>query len=389
MASRPKGVKITIRFSPFDDDSRDEVSQSGHKPLHELKLSTTKTWDSVAEHLEKKWSGVEKLRARIRIFYRSQSGQPSLNMCAPAQLSNRIGDTIAAHPSWKTISSSSVVAASSTAAAADSGEGTILDFHYSLRPMAAVEALTSTKTASSSSSSSSSSFAAAAKSKSKSKAKAKPKARAKLEPAPVVAPALTPSSYLQSEQQEDSLAPLWKLAEQVLPPADPETIHMPPPLPPLPPSAGMSTRRRSGSVADAAPPTPCVPEYSLVLAPALPRSKREPVAPVQASSTPATSAETGVSLFDLVQVSGVGAKRKVSPVTATAKENGAVVEAPPSKIVKPSPVAVLRAPLSSQPDFTTVKENRRLSKKHLRRITPSFLGKTVQEAVNNLVTKTF
>jgi hypothetical protein len=82
----------------------------------------------------------------------------------------------------------------------------------------------------------------------------------------------------------------------------------------------------------------------------------------------------------------VGAKRKVSPATATAKENGVVVEAQLSKIVKPSPVA--RAPLSSQPDFTTVKENRRMSKKHLRRITPSFLGKTVQEAVNNLV-KTF
>jgi hypothetical protein len=378
MASRTKGVKITIRFLPFDDESREEVSQSGHKPLHELKLSTTKTWDSVSEHLEKKWSCVEKLKARIRIFYRSQSGQPSLNMCAPAQLSNRIGDTIAAHPSWKASSSSS---SSSSSSAAESGEGTILDFHYSLRPMAAVEALTSTKTASSSSSSSSS---AAAKSKSKPQTKAKPKAKAKSEPTP--ASALTSSSYLHlhTEQLEDSLAPLWKLAEQVLP-GDVAPAYMPPP------SAGMSTRRRGGSIADAAPPTPSVPEYSLVLAPALPRSEREPVAaPSQASTTPATSAETGVSLFDLVQESGVGAKRKVSPATVAAKENGGagiVVEAPPSKIAKPSPVA--RAPLSSQPDFSTVKENMRRSKKHLRRITPSFLGKTVQEAVNNLVSKTF
>ena len=142
--------KLKIKFSPYDEDSKQELMASGCKPLLDLSLKASKSWDSVVEHLEKKWTGVKQLRLRIRVFYQTATGQTGLNMCAAAQLSKSIFESVQNHPSYTPLDP-----------AAASVEVPVFAYLYSLRPMAAIEALSS-----------------AASSKSKAKAKAKPSAKA-------------------------------------------------------------------------------------------------------------------------------------------------------------------------------------------------------------------
>ena len=464
--------KVKIHLVPYDEDSKSEVAASGTKPLLDLTLKATKSWDNVVEHLEKKWVGVRQLRPRIRVFHLTSTGQAGVNLCAATQLSKTINESIASHPAFSQHDPATAVP--------------IFNFFYSLRPMAAVAVLSSTASSK-------------AKAKAKAKAKTNPKSATKakgkeLTSALQQVQLSTVSEVVAAGDQElfddNSFAPIFHLATGEGP-LDPPLQS---PQLQLQPHVQVQPQRHSARLQ---PPAPLVPvplpgsEFSLFIAPSQPQQQQQKQqqqqqhqkqgGPVPRSGTRGTrsddlaaSTSAPLSLFSYIQggqgredsdevavaatpnvtakttstlalLSDVGpatgpatgrsagSKRKTSPNSSEAKENKskdmdshemgsaakkvAIAQPQSQKMAQtlsknqtqvmppplptpypaqaPAPIqaqtlaptpasAPVTVPVfSRQPDLAMVKLPRIGPRRLLRRITPRFLGLTMQDVISS------